>query len=202
MGNKYESLAFTDSVKSVQQEMGSRSAHTLREAGRESNSLLGPKEAMFIAGRDGFYIASCSETGWPYVQFRGGPPGFLRLLDKGTLGYADFKGNRQYITTGNVLANNRVALFLMDYPHRRRLKIFGHMKMVAGANRELVARLSVENYPGGIEQAVLIKVAAFDWNCPQHITPRYTKAEHDAMMALERDQFFPSRLGNPKSVEV
>ncbi len=119
-----------------------------------------------------------SETGWPYVQFRGGPPGFLHVLDSTTLGYADFRGNRQYITTGNVAGNDRVSLFLMDYANRRRLKVFGHAGITDVADRlDLAERLRIPDYRARVERAVLIRVAGFDWNCPQHITPRYSMAE-------------------------
>ena len=147
MSHKYGDIAFTDAVKSLQQKMGSRGAYARRDAGPDTNDRLGPGEADFITERDGFYIASVSETGWPYVQFRGGPPGFLRLLGDKTLGYADFRGNRQYVTTGNVAANDRVSLFLMDYVHQQRLKIFGRLKVVdAGADPALAKELSVQGY--------------------------------------------------------
>src|SRR3712207_7015447 len=120
MGHKYSEFAFSDSVKAVQRKMGSRAAYARRENGPDFNDRLGPTERAFIAARDSFYIASVSETGWPYVQFRGGPPGFLRVLDDRTLGYADFRGNKQYITTGNVIGNDRVSLFLMDYRSEER----------------------------------------------------------------------------------
>ncbi|PVE22779.1 pyridoxamine 5-phosphate oxidase [Microvirga sp. KLBC 81] len=178
MGHKYSEIAFTNTVKSVQQRMGSRAAYARREAGPDMNDRLGPAEAAFIAARDSFYLASVSETGWPYVQFRGGPPGFLRVLDERLLGYADFRGNKQYITTGNVIGNDRVSLFLMDYAHRERLKILGHMAVTdAKDNPELLEQLVVPNYQARVERAVLITVKAFDWNCPQYITPRFTQDE-------------------------
>jgi predicted pyridoxine 5'-phosphate oxidase superfamily flavin-nucleotide-binding protein len=178
MGDKFAEIAFTDSVKSVQRAMGSRRSYARHEGGPDFDDRLGPDEAAFIAARDSFYIASVSETGWPYVQFRGGPPGFLRVLDDRTLGYADFRGNLQYITTGNLAVNDRVSLFLMDYPNRQRLKIFGRMRVVdIQEDSVLAARLAVADYPAEVEQAVRISVEAFNWNCPQHITPRYTEAE-------------------------
>jgi predicted pyridoxine 5'-phosphate oxidase superfamily flavin-nucleotide-binding protein len=148
MGHKYSAIAFTDTVKSVQQKMGSRAAYARRESGPDFNDRLGPDEDAFIAERDSFYIASVSETGWPYVQFRGGPPGFLRVLDERMLGDADFRGNKQYITTGNVIGNDRVSLFLMDYAHRQRLKILGRMAVTdARDNPELVAQLRWVAHP-------------------------------------------------------
>src|SRR3954452_24800713 len=178
MGHKFAELAFTEAVKAVQEAMGSRSAYARREAGPDTNDRLGPIESEFIAERDGFYIASVSETGWPYVQFRGGPPGFLRVRTDKELGFADFRGNRQYVTTGNVTVDDRVSLFLMDYRNRRRLKIFGRIRVVdVEDDPTLGARLAVPGYRAGVERTFLIKVEAFDWNSPQHITPRFTQDE-------------------------
>ncbi|WP_428351457.1 pyridoxamine 5'-phosphate oxidase family protein [Lichenifustis flavocetrariae] len=178
MAHRYADIAFTGPVKNVQEVMGSRGAYARRDSGPETNNRLGLIEADYIAARDGLYIASVSDAGWPYVQFRGGPPGFLRVLTDQELGFADFRGNRQYITTGNVAGNDRVSLFLMDYKNRRRLKIFGRMRASQlSDNPKLAERLKVPGYPAIIERAFLITVEAFDWNCPQHITPRYTEAE-------------------------
>jgi len=158
--------------------MGSRGLYARASGGPDYNDRFGPDERAFIFSRDSFYVASVSETGWPYVQFRGGPPGFLRVLDEKTLGFADFRGNRQYLTTGNVATDDRVSLFLMDYVHRRRLKIFGRMRAVAtGEDPRIASELAPANYPAVIERAFLITLDAFNWNCPQHITPRYTEVE-------------------------
>jgi uncharacterized protein len=138
--------------------------------------VLTAAEKEFIASRDGFYLASVGETGWPYVQFRGGPPGFLRVIDDHTVGWADFRGNRQYISTGNITGDDRIALFLMDYAKQQRLKIFGYARIV-DTDRELRAQLTMPDYRAVVERAVLVHVEAFDWNCPQHITPRYTVEE-------------------------
>ena len=136
------------------------------------------REAAFISARDSFYMSSISESGWPYIQHRGGPKGFLRLLDEQTLGFADFAGNRQYLTVGNTSANDRVALFLMDYPNRRRLKILAHMTARdLATEHELAARLATPGYRGRPERGFILKLQAFDWNCPQHITPRFTREE-------------------------
>jgi predicted pyridoxine 5'-phosphate oxidase superfamily flavin-nucleotide-binding protein len=168
--------------------MGSRSAYARRESGPDTNDRLG-RRAAFIAERDGFYIASVSETGWPYVQFRGARRASCASIDDKTLGYADFRGNRQYVTIGNVAANDRVSLFLMDYVHQQRLKIFGRLKVVeADADPALAQNLSVPGYPGRVERAALITVEAFDWNCPQHITPRFTEAELAAVLGPVREQ--------------
>ncbi|AMJ61454.1 pyridoxamine 5'-phosphate oxidase family protein [Bosea sp. PAMC 26642] len=188
MLHKYLEIASTPAVKAARRHFGSAAQYaridgTLDPQGAPRNDRIGPDEADFITARDGFYLASVSETGWPYVQFRGGPAGFLRVLDETTLGFADFRGNRQYVTTGNVAGNDRVSLFLMDYAHRRRLKIFGRMRLVdANDDPDLAARLGLADYPATVERAVSISVEAFDWNCPQHITPRFTEAEIAAML--------------------
>jgi uncharacterized protein len=204
MLHKYLEIASTPSVKAARLHYGSAAQYarldgTLDPDGPLRNDRLGPDEAAFIAERDGFYLASVSETGWPYVQFRGGPSGFLRILDDRTLGYADFRGNRQYVTTGNVAANDRVSLFLMDYAHRRRLKIFGRMQVTdAGDDPALAARLAVPDYPGQVERVVRITVEAFDWNCPQHITPRFTEAELTEALAPMRREMEALRAENEK----
>jgi uncharacterized protein len=142
------------------------------------------REASFIAARDSIYMASISQSGWPYIQHRGGPAGFLRVLDETTLGFADYAGNRQYLTLGHIGAENRVALFLMDYPNRRRLKILAHMSAHDLAQEPaLAARVATPRYRGRPERAFVLKLQAFDWNCPQHITPRFTEAEFAAAMA-------------------
>lgn len=189
MLHKYLEIASTPAVKSERRHYGSAAQYaridgTLDPEGPLRNDQLGPDEEAFIAERDGFYLASVSETGWPYVQFRGGPIGFLRVLDGKTLGFADFRGNRQYITTGNVSGNDRVSLFLMDYARQRRLKIFGRMHVVdATVDAALATRLSVPGYEARVERAVTITIEAFDWNCPQHITPRFSKAELAELLA-------------------
>lgn len=137
-----------------------------------------PAEAAFIAERDSFYLATVSQTGWPYIQHRGGPPGFLRVLDERTLGFADFRGNRQYLTLGALADEDRVALFLMDYPRRRRLKILARMAPHdLTAEPDLAARLATPGYRAAAERGFVLKLHAFDWNCSRHITPRFTTAE-------------------------
>lgn len=179
MSRAYSDLAFTPAVRAQQTAMGSRAAYAkMDEPGADRRDTLTGMEAAFIQERDGFYQASVSETGWPYVQFRGGPPGFLKVLDAHTLGYADFRGNRQYISVGNLQGNDRVSLILMDYAGQQRLKIMGRVRLVSAEDDPaLMARLELPQYRARVERAVLISVAAFDWNCPQHITPRYTEAE-------------------------
>jgi len=129
--------------------------------------------------RDTFYLATVSETGWPYVQHRGGPPGFLKVLNPSQIAYADFRGNTQLISAGNLASNDRCSLILMDYPNRRRLKILGHMRFedFRAASGDVVRQVAIPNYRAQIERVALIDVAAFDWNCPQHITRRYTETE-------------------------
>ena len=177
MGSRFAQLAFTENVQKHQEIQGSRRAYLRMAHGPETPDRMGPNERMFIAERDSFYIASVSETGWPYVQHRGGPPGFLRVVDDNTLGFADYRGNRQYITRGNVDHDNRVALFLMDYTNQIRLKMLGRVRVVENnKNPELIRKLVPEDYPARVERGILINVEAFDWNCPQHI-PQMFHAE-------------------------
>jgi predicted pyridoxine 5'-phosphate oxidase superfamily flavin-nucleotide-binding protein len=177
MGNRFAEIAFTDTVKAVQENHGSRRSYARMEGGDTTNNILGPAEADFIGARDSFYMATVSETGWPYVQHRGGPTGVVRVLDGATLGFADFRGNRQYVSVGNLETDNRVSLFFMDYANRRRLKLLGRTRMVDAEDRETLDRLVVPDYRAAVERGILIDVEAFDWNCPQHITPRYTEDE-------------------------
>ena len=145
-------------------------------------------EAAFVQARDSFYIATVSESGWPYIQHRGGPAGFLKIFDEKTLGFSDFRGNRQYVSLGNVASNDRAALFLMDYPNRKRLKILAHMSVRdLAAEPELAERLSSPGYKGRPERAFVLKLEAYDWNCPQHITPRFTAAEVAAGTSVVRE---------------
>jgi predicted pyridoxine 5'-phosphate oxidase superfamily flavin-nucleotide-binding protein len=188
MTYRYLDLASTPSVKAAQAANGSAALWAGIQGRRESNRLT-DAEREFIAARDSFYMATVSEDGWPYVQHRGGPAGFLRVLDDTTLAFADFRGNRQYISLGNLGANDRASLFLMDYPHRRRLKIFAHIEAKdLSADPELAAKLAVPGYKGRPERAFLVHVEAFDWNCPQHITPRFTEAELDTILEPVRQR--------------
>jgi predicted pyridoxine 5'-phosphate oxidase superfamily flavin-nucleotide-binding protein len=179
MTHAFTRIAFTDAVKALQVEDGSRDAYARHEAGPPDHAVFGALEAEFIAARDSFYIATTNADGWPYIQHRGGPPGLLKLLDATTLGFADFRGNRQHITEGNLAGNDRVALFLMDYSTRTRLKLLGHASVTH--DPALLARLAMPGYRGKVERGVLIRLAGFDWNCSQHITPRFTVAELEAM---------------------
>lgn len=184
MPRKYPELTFTPSVKRVQQHYGVREQGARLESMDWQDDRLSERETDFISKRDGFYVASVSETGWPYMQFRGGPQGFLKVLDDRTLGFADFRGNRQYITTGNLEHDSRVALFLMDYANRQRLKIMAHAEVSEAASHpELLQLLQDEDYTATIERLVIYRIAAFDWNCPQHITQRWTEEEFAAQIA-------------------
>ena len=181
-------IAVTPSVRAAQVANGAGGLWSAGSLDRPSDRVT-EAEAQFIGERDSFYLASVSETGWPYVQHRGGPAGFLKVLDDRTLAFADFRGNRQYISLGNLTANDRVALILMDYPNRRRLKVYGRLTSVTlEADPELVNSVSVPGYRGRPERILKIALEAFDWNCPQHITPRFTEAEIAVAVAPMRDR--------------
>lgn len=170
-------LATSASVRAAQAEMGVDQLWTPGAVDRQSERFT-PDEVAFIGERDSFYMASVSESGWPYVQHRGGPPGFLKVIDEVTLAFADYRGNRQYISVGNVDADDRVALILVDYPRRARLKILAHAERLAlDADADLLAKVMDGGYRAKPERIFKLRLAAFDWNCPQHITPRFTEAE-------------------------
>jgi ferredoxin-NADP reductase/predicted pyridoxine 5'-phosphate oxidase superfamily flavin-nucleotide-binding protein len=177
MGHKFAELAFTPTVRALQSDAGSRVSYAAMDSGAAYNHLMTEREAAFIAARDSLYMASVSETGWPYIQHRGGPSGFMKILDAKTLGFADYSGNRQYVTTGNLKSDNRISLFFMDYPNRRRLKMLGRVEIIESDDTQTLARLVDDNYLATIERGFLIHIEAFDWNCPQHITPRFTEIE-------------------------
>ena len=179
MAQNYIHTLFTDASRAMQEREGSRTAYARMEDGATGEpDQLGEKEALFIAARDSFYMASVTEEGWPYVQHRGGPAGFLKILDGNRLGFADYRGNRQYVSTTNLIHQPRVSLFLMDYPNRRRLKILGTARIVElDDDVALVTALMTPEYSATPERAFVIDVVGFDWNCPQHITPRFTEAE-------------------------
>jgi predicted pyridoxine 5'-phosphate oxidase superfamily flavin-nucleotide-binding protein len=177
MNQNFTKFAFTKGVKDAQERYGSRDAY-LRMEQAGDRYLLTDRESEFIRARDSFYMATVGENGWPYVQFRGGPQGFLNVLDERTIGFADFRGNRQYISVGNLNDNGRVALILMDYPGRKRLKIWATAKVTdVQGDPELGTALTVEGYDAKVERAIVLTVQAYDWNCPQHIVPRYTSTE-------------------------
>lgn len=198
-------IAITPSVRVAQEKMGAAHAWEDFQGHREFDRFT-EHEAAFIAARDSFYMATVSETGWPYVQHRGGPRGFLKLVDERTLAFADYRGNRQYISTGNVAADDRACLFLMDYAHRARLKVYVRVEEVAlDADPALTALVTVPDYRAKLERIFKLRLEAFDWNCPQHITPRFTEQEvgeavapmRDRLAALERENAeLKARLAN------
>ena len=177
MAHAYHDIAFTETIKALQEQQGSRASYARFEDAPQRGEKIGQNEAAFISARDSFYMASTSETGWPYMQHRGGPEGFMRVIDEGTLGFADFAGNRQYVTLGNLRGDDRVSLFFMDYANRTRLKVFGRAEVVDPSDTETLEKLAVPGYRARVERGMLIRVSAFDWNCQQHITPRYTEAQ-------------------------
>ena len=178
MTRRYPQIMYTDGVKEVQEHYGTRRQNKKMELMDWPDTDLTEREADFITQRDGFYMATVSDTGWPYLQFRGGPRGFLKVLDETTLAYADFRGNLQYISTGNLRHDDRVALFFMDYANKKRLKVAARAEVFdAGERPDLVQRLETPGHKGEIERVFVFKIEAFDWNCPQHITPRFTDEE-------------------------
>lgn len=198
-------IAVTPSVRAMQSAMGSDAVWQTQRHER-AFVRFGEREAGFIAARDSFYMATVSETGWPYVQHRGGPPGFLRYLDERTLAFADFRGNRQYISAGNAAANDRACLFLVDYPRRTRLKLYVRIALVPlDADPGLTAQVVIPGYRATPEQIFVLRLESFDWNCPQHITPRFTEPAmveimqplHERLGALEAENHvLRTRLAN------
>jgi predicted pyridoxine 5'-phosphate oxidase superfamily flavin-nucleotide-binding protein len=193
MPKRFAEIAFTPHVRELQERAGSRRSYARRMTEGE-NETLGDDERLFIETRDSFYLGTVTEDGWPYIQHRGGPRGFLRVIDDRTIAFADLAGNKQYISAGNLATSDRAALFLIDYPSRTRLKLFAHAKIIERADDPaFVASLAVAGYNAGIERAIVFALEGFDWNCPQHITPRYTEEEvaaitaplHDRIAALE-----------------
>ncbi|PHQ63868.1 MAG: pyridoxamine 5-phosphate oxidase [Sphingobium sp.] len=188
-------IAITPSVRAAQAEMGAAEQWEQFNGHREFDRFT-PHETAFIAARDSFYIASVSQSGWPYVQHRGGPAGFLKMIDDQTLAFADYRGNRQYISTGNFAADDRASLILVDYPRRARLKIYTHVeKLALDADPALTDLVIDGGYKARPERIFRLRLAAFDWNCPQHITPRFTEREieqavqplHERLAQLEAE---------------
>ena len=193
MAQNYRHTLFNDAVKALQERHGSRAAYLKMDAGADGTpDTLTAKELDYIALRDSFYMASVNGDGWPYMQHRGGPAGFLRHIAGNRIGFADYRGNKQYISTANLAGNDRVSLFLMDYPNKDRLKLVGHAHSVELADDPaLVTSLMPEGYRAVPERAFLIDVIGWEWNCSQHIKPRFTEAEISAAiqpMAAELNQ--------------
>ncbi len=190
MAQHYLATMFGPGAREMQARAGSRAAYARMEGAADGDvDLLGEREASFIGARDSFYMASTTEGGWPYMQHRGGPAGFLKMLGGNRIGFGDLGGNRQYLSAANLLHDNRVALFLMDYPAKRRLKMIGHAAIIDAADDPLLAaRLAVDGGKAVVERSFVIEVTAFDWNCPQYITPRFTEAEIAAATAPLHDE--------------
>lgn len=181
MNQNFTKFAFTKSVKKVQEYYGTRDNYARMELSGD-RFILTANEISFIQSRDSFYMGSVGDNGWPYVQFRGGPRGFLKVLDKTTIAYIDFRGNGQYISTGNISSNNKISLFLMDYPSKQRLKIWVEASIMdANEDEILLKKLQIDAYKARLERIVIFKIKGYDWNCPQHITPRYTVEEFKEM---------------------
>lgn len=182
MPRKFGDIAFTPEVQAAQTQRGSRQTYERYIANGPANDTITPSIAAFIAQLDGFYLGTVGSNGYPYIQFRGGPPGFLKVLDEKTLGFADFSGNVQYITVGNLSGSDKAFLFLMDYRHRKRIKIWGRAEFVEN-DSALIEQLSVPGYAANVERAILFHVEATSENCPQHIPIRYSEAEMAAAIA-------------------
>ena len=188
MPHTFAKTMFSDPAKQLQEKFGSRATYERVANSGMGEQELGLNEAEFIAARNSFYISTVTPDGWPYVQHRGGLPGFLRVVDEHTLAFADYSGNKQYITAGNLAVNDRFALFLMDYPNRTRLKVIGHAKLIEpGTDLALEAQVRDPRERSRIERIFLLNVVGFDWNCNQHITPRYSREEIE--------EHFPARFG-------
>jgi hypothetical protein len=188
MTYSYATIAFTPVVKALQCQNGSREKYAVIEKSVDQTGALTQREVNFIETRDSFYQATVSETGWPYVQHRGGPQGFLKVLDNRTIAYADFRGNQQYLSVGNLVSNDRIALIMVDYVNQRRLKLLAHARVLLATDEpQLLARLSVPSYPARVERGFILHVEAWDWNCSQHITPRFKENEVKSAM----DQMLP-----------
>ena len=181
MGRAFARVMFSEAAKRYQERYGSRASYERVERQGSPGDTFGPMEREFIEQRDSFYMATVTADAWPYVQHRGGPKGFLRVLDDRTVAFADFAGNAQFVSTGNLETNDRVALFLMDYPNQARLKVVGHARVVE-SDAELDAKVAVPGYAAKVQRVIVVEVVAFDWNCSQHITLRWTEEEVRALM--------------------
>jgi predicted pyridoxine 5'-phosphate oxidase superfamily flavin-nucleotide-binding protein len=182
MPRQFGTIAFTPAVKAMQEKMGSRENYERFVAKGADNNTITPDLAEFIASMEGFYLGTVTSNGYPYIQFRGGKAGFLKILGEKTLGFADYRGNVQYISVGNLAEHDQAFLFLMDYRHRRRLKILGRARIVEN-DPTLLAQVQDADYEAIVERAIIFEIEGWDWNCPQHIPVRYSQAEVDAMQA-------------------
>ena len=201
MAQRFAELAFSPAVRSAQQRYGSAAVGARLLAADDRQDRLGPDEIAFLEARDGFHLATVTADGWPYVQFRGGPPGFVHVLDETTIGWADLRGNRQYITAGNLdpAGDARVAMIFMDLANPSRIKLLGRARVVDVADDPaLAARLTPAGPPGKVERSVLVDVEGFAWNCPQHITPRFTAEEVNRSIRPLRDELTALRAENSR----
>jgi predicted pyridoxine 5'-phosphate oxidase superfamily flavin-nucleotide-binding protein len=188
MPHSFGSLVFTPVVMALQERYGSRRQYAGLEQASDATAGLGPDEIDFIGERDTFYMASTGATGWPYIQHRGGPKSFVKVIDGRTIAFADYSGNKQYISTGNLMTDDRVALIFVDYPRKLRLKILGHAQIFEGEQaKEWIGKVRDAGYKATTERVYVIRVEAFDWNCQQHIIPRFTEEEiGEALAPLEK----------------
>lgn len=201
MSHQYGTIAFTADVDAEQELYGSADFYrrvAQRRQGAPGGDSLGPREVDYLQSRDSFYLSTVSETGWPYVQFRGGPAGFVKVIDEQTLAWADYRGNLQHVSTGNLRGDDRVSIIAMDYPSQSRLKLFGHARVVRlEENPELVEGLHHPEDPDAVvERAVIVTVSAFDWNCPHHITPRYTSDQVKRIISPLQERIAALELEN------
>jgi predicted pyridoxine 5'-phosphate oxidase superfamily flavin-nucleotide-binding protein len=189
MDKNFTKFAFTNSVKNFQKKHGSRKSYARMEISGDQYALT-YREISLIQSRDSFYMSTVGSNGWPYIQHRGGPKGFLKVIDNTTLGFADFRGNMQYISTGNIKSNKKAALFLIDYPSKQRLKIWAVSEIIyPDDNPELLQKLNDTSYKAVIERLIIFNIQAYDWNCPQHIKPRYTTEEISAEIKRSNPEF-------------
>lgn len=199
MTKSFGSLVFTPLVKQLQERYGSRRQYERLENSDRSRPGLGSEESEFLRERDTFYMATVGETGWPYIQHRGGPKGFLKVIDENTIAFADFRGNKQYITAGSLLHDDRVALIFVDYPKQLRLKILGRVEIFEGEPaKDWIKKVRDPRYEATIERVIVIRVEAFDWNCPQHIVPRYTEEEIREMLGPAENKIQEMQSENEK----
>lgn len=182
MGHKFADIMFTDQVKAIQKQQGSYDNYQTWSQYDDFNFLIDEVIQQFLSQRDSFYMASVNQDGWPYVQHRGGPKGFMKVIDQQTLGFADYRGNKQYVSAGNFQQNDKVSLFFMDYAKRRRLKILGRVSSVTLSQDKIIEQLKMKGQPEKIERGFLIKVEAYDWNCPKYITQRYDGKQVQELM--------------------
>jgi predicted pyridoxine 5'-phosphate oxidase superfamily flavin-nucleotide-binding protein len=186
MPRQFGTIAFTPAVKAMQTKMGSRENYDRFVAQGAENNRITPDLEKFIAGMDGFYLGTVTSNGYPYIQFRGGKAGFLKVLNEQTLGFADYRGNVQYISVGNLSETDKAFLFLMDYRHRRRLKILGRARII-DQDPVILAQVQDLDYEAIVERAIVFEIEGWDWNCPQHIPIRYSQSEVDFLHARIRE---------------